>query len=311
MDKIWFILPLYNETEIINTLYEKLITTIKKINCDYELLFIDDKWKNSPLEKLTKLHQQDPKVRFIEFTRNFWHESAVKAGMDNISDDCNYVLMMDCDLQDPPELVEHMYNKIKEWYDLVYAKKSKRSKKDWLFNNTSTFAFYRILNKMTNLYIPEDTWNFRIYTKQVNDVVRMLNEQSRFLRWLFAWVWYKQTYVEFKRGDRAQGETWYGFWKYLSFALDGIFSFSDKPLKVATWFGFIFSLIWFFAGLFFVIIRFIDPNRYVSGITTIIVLLFIIGWIQLIILWVIWEYIGRIYKETKNRPLYIIKKKYE
>jgi dolichol-phosphate mannosyltransferase len=219
--------------------------------------------------------------------------------------------MMDCDMQDPPKLVEQMYQKICDWYDIVYAKRSKRAAKDWMFKNIATFFFYRMLNKLTNLYIPEDTGNFRIYTKQINDLVKNLNEQSRFLRWLFAWVWYKQASVEYDRWNRLYGDTWYGFWKLLKLALDGVFAFSEKPLKIATWFGFLFSGVWFLLWLFFILMKFIRPTLYVSGITTVIVLLFIVWWIQLIILWVIGEYIGRIYNETKWRPLYIVKHIYE
>lgn len=309
MVKLSFILPIYNEEKNIPTLYKEIIKVIHKINCNYELVFIDDKWKDNSLQLLLDLQQKDKNIKIIEFSRNFWHEMAVKAGMDNVNGD--YIVMIDCDMQDPPSLIEQMYHKICNWYDVVYAKRSKRAKRDWIFKNTATFLFYRMLNRLTNLYIPEDTGNFRIYTKQINDLVRNLNEQSRFLRWLFAWVWYKQYSIEYDRLDRLYWETWYGFWRLLKLALDGVFAFPDKPLKIATRFGFLFSGIWFILWLFFIFMKFIRPDLYVSGVTTIIVLLFIIWWIQLIILWVIGEYIGRIYNETKWRPLYIIKHIYE
>ena len=309
MKKLSFILPIYNEEKNIPVLYAELVKVVQKIGCNYEMVFIDDKGKDNSLQVLLNLQNKNKNIKIIEFSRNFWHEMAVKAGIDIVTGD--YILMMDCDMQDPPQLVEQMYHKIEEWYDVVYAKRSKRAKKDGIFKNTATFMFYRLLNKLTKLYIPEDTWNFRIYTKQINDLIKNLNEQSRFLRWLFAWVGYRQWYVEYDRGNRLHWETWYGFWRLLKLALDWVFAFSDKPLKIATWFGFIFSGIWFLLGLLFVIMKFITPNRYVSGITTIIVLLFIIWWIQLIILGVIGEYIGRIYNETKWRPLYIIKRIYE
>lgn len=308
MDKIWFILPLYNETEIIDELYERLIATIKKIGCDYELMFVDDKWPVSPTHKLLALQVKDPKVKVIEFSRNFWRECAIKAGMDSV--DGNYIVMMDADLQDTPELVEDMYKKIKQWYDVVYAKRSKKAKWDWMFKNSATYFFYRVLSKLTSLHIPEDSWDFRIFTREVNDEVRDLNEQSRFMRWLFAWVWFKQDFVLYDRWDRASGETGHGFRKLMKLALDWVFAFSDKPLKIATLFWIIFSFVWFALGIVFLILRFTNPNLYVSGITTLIIFSFIIWGIQLIILWIIWEYIGRIYNETKQRPLYIIKKKY-
>lgn len=305
MAKLSFILPIYNEEKNIPILYRELMKVIQKIGCEYELVFVDDKWKDNSLELLISLQQKDKNIKIIEFSRNFWHEMAVKAGIDNVDGD--YIVMMDCDMQDPPHLIEEMYQKIRDWYDVVYAKRSKRARKDWLFKNTATFLFYRMLNKLTNLYIPEDTGNFRIYTKQINDLVKNLNEQSRFLRGLFARVWYKQGSVEYDRGERLHWETWYGFWRLLKLALDGVFAFSDKPLKMATRFGFLFSAVWFLLGLFFILMKFIRPDLYVSGVTTIIVLLLIIWWIQLIIFWVIWEYIGRIYNETKWRPLYIIR----
>ncbi|MFA5747954.1 MAG: glycosyltransferase family 2 protein [Candidatus Absconditabacterales bacterium] len=309
MSKISFILPIYNEEKNIPILYKELIKVIQKIGCNYELVFIDDKGKDDSLYVLIDLQQKDKNIKIIEFSRNFGHEMAVKAGMDNVDGD--YILMMDCDMQDPPKLVEQMYQKICDGYDIVYAKRSKRAAKDGMFKNIATFFFYRMLNKLTNLYIPEDTGNFRIYTKQINDLVKNLNEQSRFLRGLFAWVGYKQASVEYDRGNRLYGDTGYGFWKLLKLALDGVFAFSEKPLKIATWFGFLFSGVGFLLGLFFILMKFIRPTLYVSGITTVIVLLFIVGGIQLIILGVIGEYIGRIYNETKGRPLYIVKHIYE
>ncbi|MCX6824767.1 MAG: glycosyltransferase [candidate division SR1 bacterium] len=309
MVKISFILPIYNEEKNIPILYRELSKVIASIGCDYELVCIDDKGKDNSLQVLLDLQQHDKKIKIIEFSRNFGHEMAVKAGMDIVDGD--YVVMMDCDMQDPPHLIEKMYNKMQGGYDVVYAKRGKRAKKDGMFKNTATFLFYRMLNRLTNLYIPEDTGNFRIYTKQINDLVKNFNEQSRFLRGLFAWVGYKQSSVEYDRGDRLHGQTGYGFWKLLKLALDGVFSFSDKPLKMATLFGFLFSGVGFLLGLFFVIMKFVNPNLYVSGITTLIVLIFLIGGIQLIILGMIGEYIGRIYNETKGRPLYIVKKIYE
>lgn len=306
MSKIWFILPIYNEEKNINILYEHLIKIVKKINCEYEFLFIDDKWKDNSLKLLLELQEKDKNIKIIEFSRNFWHEIAVKAGLDIV--DWDYIIMMDTDLQDPPEIIHDMYNKIIEWYDVVYATRKKRS--DWFFKDTTAHFFYRFINKLSDVDIPKDTWNFRMFTKQVLQEIIKLNEQSRFIRWLFAWIWFKQTFVEFERKERLYWETGYSWNRMINLSLDAIFSFSNLPLRLATLVWFIFSWLWFLIALIFIIVKLVNPSIFVSWVTTLIILVFLIGGIQLIILWIIWEYIGRIYKEDKSRPLYIIKKVY-
>lgn len=307
MTKLSFILPIYNEEKNIPILYEELIKVTKKINCDYELMFIDDKWKDNSLQVLLELQKKDKKIKIIEFSRNFGHEMAVKAWLDNVDGD--YIIIMDADLQDPPHIITDMYNKILEWYDVVYAKRASRN--DGFFKDNLAKAFYRFINKISTTIIPRDTWNYRIFTRDVLQEIKRLNEQSRFIRWFFAWIGFKQWCVTFDRTKRLHWEPAYTFWKSLSLWLDGIFSFSDAPLRLAMLIWTIFAFFAFILWIYFIIQKILDPNWLERWIPTIIVSVFFIWGIQLIMLWIIWEYIGRIYKETKNRPLYIIKKKYD
>ena len=304
--KIWFILPIYNEEKNIPLLYNELLKVINKIDCEYELLFIDDKGKDNSLKLLLELQKKDKNVKVIEFSRNFGHEIAVKAWLDNVDGD--FIVMMDTDLQDPPEIIEDMYKKVQEWYDIVYARRKKRS--DWFFKDKTAYLFYRFINKLSEIDIPKDTGNFRIFTRQVLEEIRKLNEQSRFIRWLFARIGFKQTQFEFERKERIHGDTAYSLWKMINLSLDAIFWFSNLPLRLATIVWFAFSILGFLFAIVFLIIKVYNPGIYVSWITTIIILLFLIWGIQLIILWIVGEYIGRIYKEEKWRPLYIVRKFY-
>ena len=303
---ISIIAPVYNEEKNIENFYNEVLKSVKLIkNIDYEFVFINDWSKDCSLVKLEKLAVNDKNVKILNFSRNFWHEIALKAWVDNVSWD--YVIIMDSDLQDPPELIVNMFNKILEWNDLVYAKR--KSRKDWVFKDFTAFCFYRILNLLSNTNIPKDTGNFRIFNKKVLNEFKKLREQSRFTRGLFAWLWFKVSFVEFDRKDRLHWKTNYSFFDMIKLSFDWIFSFSIAPLRVASILWFIMSIFWFFWIISIIYVKFFTNITYAAWTATIMVLVLLIWWIQLSIMWIVWEYIWRIYKDVQWRPLYIIDKK--
>ncbi len=302
--KIGFILPIYNEEKNIKILYEKLKTEIRKIWCDYELLFINDGSSDDSLKILQDQRRKDEKVKIINFSRNFWHELAVKAWIDYSQWD--YIVIMDTDLQDPPELIRQMYQKIIQGYDIVYGQRVTRS--DWWFKDNTAKIFYKILQKATETEIPINTGNFRMFTKQVKEEVSKLNEQGRFIRWLFARVWFKTTAIEFERPQRKYGKTAYPLKKMIKLSMDAILGFSSLPLKIATITGLLIGIIGIWLWCYFVRIKiYIDPWRYAAWTTTIITLMLIMFGLLFFFLWIIGEYVAKIFAQSKNRPLYIIK----
>lgn len=305
--KITFVLPIHNESQNITILYEKLLEVIDHLQFwDYQMVFINDGSKDDSRLQLLTLYRKDKKLTLIDLSRNFWHEVAVKAWLDHAEGD--YVVIMDTDLQDPPHVIIDMWNTLKQWYDIVYAKR--KTRKDGFLKDITAKYFYKFINAIASIQIPKDTGNFRIFTKQVLEAVRQCNEQSRFIRWLFAWVWFRQGMVEFDRVKRIHWETSYPLSKMFKLTFDALVSFSDLPLKMATGLGFLFSFLGFISWLFFIVLKFVNPTMYAFGITTTIILIFVLSGVQLIVLGIMGEYIARIYNESRNRPLYIIKEIY-
>ncbi|MEI6498902.1 MAG: glycosyltransferase family 2 protein [bacterium] len=299
---ISLILPIYNEEGNIAELYlrsQKVLASSGK----YEIIYVNDGSKDGSYEMLLKLAQKDKNIKILDFSRNFGHQIAITAGLDYAEGDA--VVIMDSDLQDPPEIIPKM---IKQWqagYEIVYAKR--RTRKDTFFKKATASFFYRILKNFANINIPEDTGDFRLMDRKVVLEMRKLKEHSRFMRGLTSWVGFKQTAVLFDRDQRKYGRTGYPFWKMVRFAIDGLTSFSFFPLKLASYIGSFSALIGFVWGLYAIYERLFFPERVVAGWTTIVIVTSFMGGIQLMILGVIGEYIGRIYAETQNRPLYIIK----
>lgn len=296
------IIPIYNEEKIITELYERLTTSVKKITGDYELIFINDGSKDYSLTELIKLTQQDAKVFFINFSRNFGHQIAVTAGIDNCKGDA--VVIIDGDLQDPPELIPEMYNKHKEGYEVVYAKREKREGESFFKKKTAHF-FYRIMRKLTNIEIPLDTGDFRLIDRKIVEALKNMPEQNKFLRGQIAWLGFNQTEILFNRDKRKHGKSGYPLSKMIKFALDGITSFSDKPLEYVSRLGFIISGVSFLVILYAIFSHFFLKQT-ITGWTSLIISSMFIGGVQLISVGVIGEYIARINKNILNRPLYII-----
>ncbi|NNF01948.1 MAG: glycosyltransferase family 2 protein [Bacteroidia bacterium] len=303
MMDISFVIPVFNESENIQLLLNKLNDISDRLSLRSEIIFVNDGSSDNSIDIIHSLAASNNNVKFIDLSRNFGHQVAVTAGLDHCKGDA--VVIMDADLQDPPELVEQLYNKFKEGFDVVYAKRINREGEGVMKKFTARI-FYRLLSTITSVEIPVDTGDFRIISSKVVDVIRRMPEQEKFLRGQIAWVGFKQSFVEYNRDARAKGKTGYSYSKMMKFALDGITSFSNFPLRFATVAGFIVSGIAFVLILWALYSRFISRD-FVQGWTSLILTVLFMGGIQLIGIGIIGEYISRISANVRKRPLYIIK----
>ncbi len=299
------VIPVFNEEEVLPETYRRLRAVMHGIQISYELLFVNDGSKDRSAHLLEELARRDPHVKVLHFSRNFGHQAAITAGMDYAQGEA--VVVIDADLQDPPELIPEMLAKWQEGYEVVYGKRMKREG-ETLFKRFTATLFYRLLRGVTTIDIPLDTGDFRLLDRKVVEVMRLLREKNRFIRGLVSWVGFRQTAIEYVRERRFAGETKYPLRKMLRLAWDGITAFSDKPLKVAAYLGFLLSLCSFVYLLFVVIAKILGKST-VPGWASIVVINLFFNGVILIMLGVMGEYIGRIYDEAKNRPLYIVEKK--
>ena len=302
-EELSVVIPIFNEESNILNLYDRLKKVLESITPNYELIFVNDGSKDKSITLIKELAQKDSTVKFIDFSRNFGHQIAVTAGLDRAEGKA--VVIIDADLQDPPELIADMYLKMKEGYEVVYAKRRKRNG-ETLMKKVTAKLFYRILGNLTSISIPVDTGDFRIMDRKVVDILKQMPEQHKFLRGQISWIGFNQTYVEYDREERFGGQTGYTYKKMFNFALDGITSFSNAPLKFATLSGFIVSGIAFVIMLYALYSRFIIKD-YVPGWTSMMLSIMFIGGIQLISIGIIGEYISRISVNIRNRPLYIVR----
>lgn len=304
MELLSIIVPCYNEEEVIEETYKRLLSIIPSLNMKMEFIFINDGSKDKTMSKLVNIANNVDNVKIISFSRNFGHQIAITAGMDYAEGDV--IIVIDADLQDPVEVIIEMVDKWREGYDIVYGKRIER-KGETIFKKASAKIFYKVLSKLTDNQIPTDVGDFRLIDKKVLKELKNMPERSRYVRGLIAWLGFNAICVEYVREPRYAGETKYSLVKMIKLALDGIISFSYKPLKIATFIGWISS----FAGfiyLIYIIFSAVFTNNTVWGwASTMAVLLFFSG-IILIVLGIIGEYIARIYEEVKARPMYIIDK---
>lgn len=296
------VIPLFNEEEIISKLYERITNVAFSICENYEIIFINDGSKDNTFGIIKDLSKKDNKIKFISFSRNFGHQNSILSGILNSKG--NSVVIIDGDLQDPPELIPKLYAKMQEGYHVVYAKRKERKGESFLKKITAKM-FYRILKNITSIDIPLDTGDFRIISRNVVESLKLMNEKNKFLRGQIAWLGYKQTYVEYIRDSRTTGETKFSYKKMFGFAFDGITSFSSLPLQLAPLLGFIFSIVSFFIILYALYSKFI-LHEVVQGWTSLLVSTMFIGGVQLLCVGIIGEYVSRINIEVKNRPNYII-----
>jgi glycosyltransferase involved in cell wall biosynthesis len=298
------VVPLYNEEDVLAETYRRLTEVMENSGYEYEIIFVNDGSRDNTSILLSEICDKDSRVKLLGFSRNFGHQIAITAGMDFSSGQC--VVAIDGDLQDPPELIPDMIQKWKEGYDVVYGKRVSR-KGESFFKKFTAAMFYRFLSSMTDVNIPVDTGDFRLIDRKVCDALKLVNERNRYIRGLVSWLGFKQTAIEFERDERFAGETKYPFKKMLKLALDGITTFSYKPLKLASYVGTFISIASFLYLIYVVAQRIFFPETVQPGwASTLAVSLFFNG-ITLLMLGIIGEYIGRIYDEAKNRPLYIIK----
>ncbi|GFP74278.1 glycosyltransferase family 2 protein [Clostridium fungisolvens] len=303
--KLSVVIPMYFEEEVAEECYNRMTEVMKNNNYNYELVFVNDGSTDRTMPILKGIAANDKNVKIIGFSRNFGHQTAVTAGMFNATGDA--VVIIDADLQDPPELIVDMVNKWNEGYEVVYAKRRKREGETWFKLITAKY-FYKFLASMSDIEIPKDTGDFRLIDRTVVEALRAMPERNRFVRGMVSWVGFNQTYIEYNRNERFAGTTKYPLKKMLKFASDGIVAFSSKPLKVVSLIGTITIFISFIMLIYSIIVKLFGYTTQ-PGWTSLMVVITLFSGVQLLSLGIIGEYIARIYDESKNRPLYIIKDK--
>ena len=307
MSKISVVIPVYNEEENIKTFLERTVATINKIKIDYEILFIADPCEDKTEEIIKEHISKNSKIKLIVLSRRFGQPAATMAGIQNITGD--RCVIIDCDLQDPPELIFDMNKKIDDGFDVVLTRRKSR-KGETLIKKIITKVGYIFIEKITDIKIPKDTGDFRIISKKIIENLKKFKEPNAFLRGLVAYVGFKQTFIEYDRDERLEGNSKYN--KYLGsikIAFNGIFGFSSKPLFLMSILGFSFALLSFLVGIYYIIIKLIDPNVTPGLSSTILFITFFSG-LNLFGLGLLGEYVGRIYDEVKGRPNFIIDKKF-
>ncbi len=298
------VIPVFNEEENLELLHRRLSKVLQHSCQDYEIILVDDGSRDKSLEIMSGLRGTDPRVKIISFSRNFGHQMAITAGIDYSSGDA--VIVMDADLQDPPEVIPQLIEKWREGYDTVYA--IRESRKDPILKRAIAFAFYRLFKRMSEVDVPVDAGDFRLMSRRVVDILRNMPERNRYLRGLASWVGFSQASISYARDERYRGGRKYTFWQSARLAVDGITSFSHFPLRLVTNLGLVVSLSGFLYGAIIIILG-LFFGKVVPGWTTLMAAVIFLGGIQLIVVGVVGEYIGRIYVEVQQRPLYLIKQK--
>ena len=295
--------PVYNEQELVAEFCRRTVATLEQLHEPFEIVLINDGSRDRSPEIMRELHVADPRIKVLNFSRNFGHQLAITAGIDYAGGDA--VVVIDSDLQDPPELIPSLIEQWKQGYQVVFAVRSEREG-ETAFKRMTASMFYRLIRRITNVDIPVDTGDFRLMDRKVVKTLSQMREQKRFMRGLSVWVGFKQTGVFYKRDARKAGETKYPLRKMLKFAMDGITAFSYVPLQVATYTGFAVALLGVIGILIVIALRLMSGGQQLAGQATTLVVVLFMGGVQLIFLGIIGEYLGRIYDEVKRRPLYIV-----
>ena len=297
------VVPAYNEEEVLSTFHKRLCVVLDSVMVDFEVLYINDGSTDNTLRVLHDLQESDPRVAIIDLSRNFGKEIALSAGLDHAKG--NAIVVIDADLQDPPELIPDFLACWADGYDVVYGKRISREGETTVKKATA-YLFYRLIQKVSRVRIPEDTGDYRLLSRRAAEALKQLREHHRFMKGLFAWIGYPQKAIPYRRDARYAGTTKWNYWKLWNFAIEGITSFSIAPLKVSTYLGLVTALVAFghAAVVIFKKLAYGDP---VPGYPSLIVVILFLGGIQLISLGIIGEYLGRMFDESKHRPLYFVK----
>jgi polyisoprenyl-phosphate glycosyltransferase len=296
------VVPVYNEHEVISVFYDRATRALAALDgFDYEIIFVDDGSRDTSFKQLAEFAAQNPHICVLKFSRNFGHQIAITAGIDHARGDC--VVVIDADLQDPPEVIPAMIARWREGFDVVYGVRAEREGEGTMKLATAS-AFYRLLQRLTSIPIPADVGDFRLMSRRAVDQLKLLREKDRFVRGLVSWIGFNQTGLTYSRDKRFAGTTKYPYRKMIKFAFDGITSFSTAPLKLATWSGYCASLLAFLYLLSVFVQKLLGYT--VDGWATIMVAVLFLGGVQLVCLGILGEYLGRIFNEVKPRPMYVV-----
>ncbi len=297
------VVPAYNEAAGLSLFHQRLLGALAKLE-SWEVVYVNDGSSDATLAAIEATQRADERVALVSLSRNFGKETAITAGLDHAAGDA--VVVIDADLQDPPELIPELVASWRAGFDMVYAKRRSRTGDSWLKRGTAR-GFYRLMQRMGNVRLPEDTGDFRLMSRRVVDAVRQLREQHRFMKGLFAWVGYPTTYVLYDRDSRCAGDSKWSYWKLWNLALEGITSFTVMPLKCATYVGLGVALLSVIYAVQVIVKTLIIGNS-VAGYPSLMTVVLFLGGVQLMFLGVIGEYLGRVFNETKQRPLYLVER---
>jgi len=304
MENFSFVIPVYNEEQNIPVLYQKITEEMKKIGDNWEIIFVNDGSKDRSLEVLQEFAKNDKRVKWIDLSRNFGHQAALTAGLDQATGDA--VISLDCDMQDPPEIIGQMIEEWRKGYEIVYARRKNRQ--DAFLKKYTAIWYYQILYRFSETQIPRNVADFRLIDKVVLKELRTMTESSRYLRGMVSWLGFSHTFVDFDRPERLHGVAGYSWEKSLKLAMDGIMNFSLAPMKVAFWLGILFNMMGFLF-LNYMLYDTIFKDAHYELIKWLTVAIFMATGLQYVLIWILGEYVGRIYEESKNRPVYVINKK--
>lgn len=296
------LVPMYNESAAVEPFFAAMDRALDRSLADFEFICVDDGCQDDTLEKLTRQTARDPRVKIVSFSRNFGKEAAMSSALDYASGDA--VIPIDADLQEPPELINDMIRSWLAGHDVVHAKRASRAG-DSMTKRRTAGLFYRIFNAVSDTPIPENVGDYRLMSRRVVEVVRNLPEKDRFMKGLFSWPGFKSATIEFDRQTRSEGLSKFSYWKLWNFAISGITSFSTMPIRVGTYLGLMISFASFVYAVF-IIIKTLVLGVDVPGYSSLIVIILFLGGVQLVVIGLLGEYIGRIYKEVKGRPIYVV-----
>jgi len=301
--KISILIPAYNEQGALRHLYERLNKLAGETkDYDFEFLFVNDGSRDRTLEIIKTYAETDPRIAYVNLSRNFGKEIAMIAGLDHVTGDATVII--DADLQDPPELIPSMIKFWEEGYDDVYARRNSRKGETWLKKSTSS-AFYKVLQRSTRIPIQQDTGDFRLLDRRCVEAIKQIRESQRFTKGMFSWIGYKKKEITYERDPRIAGETKWNYFQLVNLAIEGIVSFTTSPLRISTYVGLIVSL-WAFLYVIYLVVRTLIFGSDLAGYPSTMAVILFIGGVQLLSLGIIGEYIGRIFNETKQRPLYFV-----